>query len=86
MVLGNTTEFARASRLVLDTVSFDRDTNVSVFEVCTHVVGVSHALSDVQTNIRVLGGLLSAHLLAEDLLGPDAKRACITVLLVNECV
>ena len=32
-VLGNTTEFARACQTVIATVRFDRDTNVSVFEV-----------------------------------------------------
>eukprot|EP00043_Microstomoeca_roanoka_P019332 m.216195 g.216195 ORF g.216195 m.216195 type:complete len:611 (-) comp16982_c0_seq1:63-1895(-) len=47
-LMGNTTEFWRAVHLVIDTVDFDKDSNVQVFE----------------TNIRVLGGLLSAHLLA----------------------
>ncbi len=44
-VLGNETEFLRGCKLVVDTVSFDTDIIVSTFEV----------------NIRVLGGLLSAH-------------------------
>jgi len=47
-VLGDMEEFSRAVRLVSDTVAFDTDTNVQVFEA----------------NIRVLGGLLSAHILA----------------------
>eukprot|EP01062_Namystynia_karyoxenos_P059750 TRINITY_DN51173_c0_g1_i1.p2 TRINITY_DN51173_c0_g1~~TRINITY_DN51173_c0_g1_i1.p2 ORF type:complete len:835 (+),score=263.17 TRINITY_DN51173_c0_g1_i1:82-2586(+) len=47
-VMGNASEFRRAVDLVVGTVSFDLDVNVSVFE----------------TTIRVLGGLLSAHVLA----------------------
>ncbi|EKX45303.1 hypothetical protein GUITHDRAFT_157889 [Guillardia theta CCMP2712] len=49
-VLGNRTEFARAVGLLKKHLSFDKDVQVSVFE----------------TNIRVLGGLLSSHLLARD--------------------
>ena len=49
-ILGNATEFERAVKLVVDQVSFDADENTSVFE----------------TTIRILGGLLSAHLLAID--------------------
>ncbi|XP_037336466.2 ER degradation-enhancing alpha-mannosidase-like protein 2 [Pungitius pungitius] len=48
LVLGNRTEFQRVASLLQDTVDFDIDVNASVFE----------------TNIRVVGGLLSAHLLA----------------------
>ncbi|KAG7218981.1 hypothetical protein INR49_019369, partial [Caranx melampygus] len=48
LVLGNDTEFQRVASLLQDTVDFDIDVNASVFE----------------TNIRVVGGLLSAHLLA----------------------
>ncbi|KAG7398626.1 ER degradation-enhancing alpha-mannosidase-like protein 3 [Phytophthora boehmeriae] len=47
-VLGDRKEFARAVRLVVDTVTFDRDVTVSVFE----------------STIRVIGGLVSAHMLA----------------------
>ena len=49
-VLGNRSEFGRAVHLVTRDVSFDQDTNVQVFEVA----------------IRVLGSLLSAHLIARD--------------------
>ena len=49
-VLGNKTMFERGVRLVIDHVRVDVDAHVSVFE----------------TNIRILGGLLSAHLLASD--------------------
>lgn len=49
-VLGNKTAFERAVRLVVDGARFNVDAHVSVFEM----------------NIRVLGGLLSAHLLASD--------------------
>jgi len=49
-VMGNATEFKKAVKHVVDTVSFDRPSTVQIFEA----------------NIRVLGGLLSAHLLIED--------------------
>ncbi|XP_071959683.1 ER degradation-enhancing alpha-mannosidase-like protein 2 [Antedon mediterranea] len=49
-VMGNYTEFNRVSGLLLDTLDFDEDINVSVFE----------------TNIRVVGGLISAHLMSRD--------------------
>ena len=49
-VMGNKTMFERGVRLVIDHVRVDLDAHVSVFE----------------TNIRILGGLLSAHLLASD--------------------
>ena len=49
-LMGNVTEFWRAVSLVVDTVSFDRNVTVQVFEA----------------NIRVLGGLLSAHMFATD--------------------
>lgn len=47
-IMGNQSEFAWAVKYVSEHVSFDQDAEVSVFE----------------TNIRVLGGLISAHLLA----------------------
>ncbi|KAI9480268.1 MAG: glycoside hydrolase [Benjaminiella poitrasii] len=49
-ILGTQQEFEEAVRLVVETVSFSQDNKVQVFEV----------------NIRALGGLLSAHLLATD--------------------
>ncbi|BET00321.1 Glycosyl hydrolase family 47 [Nesidiocoris tenuis] len=49
VVLGDISEFERAVQLVIKDVSFESDIVVSVFE----------------TNIRILGGLLSAHILAE---------------------
>ncbi|CAM9585959.1 unnamed protein product, partial [Hapterophycus canaliculatus] len=49
-IMGNATEFRRAVRLVADGLEVEADVDVSVFE----------------TNIRLLGGLLSAHLLALD--------------------
>jgi len=48
IVMGNLSEFQHAYQLTLQQLSFDIDTNTSVFEA----------------NIRVVGGLLSAHLLA----------------------
>ncbi|KHJ91182.1 glycosyl hydrolase family 47 [Oesophagostomum dentatum] len=48
IVMGNTTEFKRAVNLVLKSVRTDANVNVSVFE----------------TNIRIVGGLLSAHMLS----------------------
>ena len=49
-VMGNKTAFERGVRAVIDNTRFDVDAHVSLFEM----------------NIRVLGGLLSAHLLASD--------------------
>ena len=49
-IMGNASEFRRAVQLVVDHVNFDKPNTVQVFEA----------------NIRVLGGLLSAHLLMED--------------------
>lgn len=49
-VMGNKSEFKRAVKLVVDTVHFDKSNVVQVFEA----------------NIRLLGGLISAHLLMED--------------------
>ncbi|XP_071445733.1 ER degradation-enhancing alpha-mannosidase-like protein 3 [Hetaerina americana] len=49
VILGDLKEFEQAVRLVARDVSFDSDIVVSVFE----------------TNIRILGGLLSGHILAE---------------------
>jgi Glycosyl hydrolase family 47 len=50
VIMGNYTEFRRAVHYVVSAVNFDTNVQVSVFE----------------TTIRVLGGLLSAHLLATD--------------------
>ncbi|CAG5039695.1 unnamed protein product [Parnassius apollo] len=47
-IIGNHTEFNRVVDIVLQKQNFDTDINVSVFE----------------TNIRIIGGLLSAHLLS----------------------
>lgn len=49
-LLGNSSEFQKAVKLVVETVHFDKSNVVQVFEA----------------NIRLLGGLLSAHLLMED--------------------
>lgn len=48
LIMGNETEFVRAVDLVLANADVEADVNVSVFE----------------TNIRVVGGLLSAHIMA----------------------
>ena len=49
-VMGNVSEFQRAVQLVVETVNFDKSNVVQVFEV----------------TIRMLGGLLSSHLLMKD--------------------
>ncbi len=49
-IMGNKSEFVRGVARVCESVSFDQDVNVQVFEV----------------TIRVLGGLLAAHLIAVD--------------------
>ncbi|CAD5231790.1 unnamed protein product [Bursaphelenchus xylophilus] len=48
LIMGNETEFIRAVDLILANVDVDANVNVSVFE----------------TNIRVVGGLLSAHMMS----------------------
>lgn len=47
-VMGNYSEFNRVVKLLTQKIHFDSDINVSVFE----------------TNIRIVGGLISAHLLS----------------------
>ncbi|XP_059571817.1 ER degradation-enhancing alpha-mannosidase-like protein 1 [Alligator mississippiensis] len=49
-VMGNSSEFQKAVKLVIDTVSFDKDSTVQVFEA----------------TIRILGSLLSAHIIITD--------------------
>lgn len=49
VIIGDYDEFEHAVKLVIDNVKFDHDIIVSVFE----------------TNIRMVGGLLSAHVLSE---------------------
>ncbi|XP_036758373.2 ER degradation-enhancing alpha-mannosidase-like protein 2 isoform X1 [Manis pentadactyla] len=49
LILGNVSEFQRVVEVLQDNIDFDIDVNASVFE----------------TNIRVVGGLLSAHLLSK---------------------
>jgi len=53
-VMGNVSEFQRAVRLVIDHVRFDRNSTIQVFEA----------------TIRVLGALLSAHLIMIDPVQP----------------
>jgi hypothetical protein len=48
--MGNTTEFIKGVKYIINHANFDKDIPVSVFE----------------TNIRLVGGLISAHLLASD--------------------
>lgn len=54
-IMGEFEEFRRVYSIVANTFDFNRDVNVSVFE----------------TNIRVIGGLLSAHLLSHIASVPD---------------
>lgn len=49
-VIGNHSEFARAVEIITGSLDFNKDVNVSLFE----------------TNIRVLGGLLSSYFLSKD--------------------
>ena len=49
-VMGEMVEFERACKVVIATLTFDLDKNVSVFE----------------TNIRIVGGLVAAHLIADE--------------------
>ncbi|XP_046652402.1 ER degradation-enhancing alpha-mannosidase-like protein 1 [Daphnia pulicaria] len=50
LIMGNISEFKRAVKLVIENVSFEQDSTIQVFEA----------------SIRLLGGLLSAHLLIID--------------------
>ena len=52
--MGNKTEFQKAVKLVIENVNFEKSNTVQIFEA----------------NIRILGGLLSAHTLMEDINGP----------------
>jgi hypothetical protein len=54
VVFGNHSEFKRATRLVIDNLSFEKDSTVQVFEA----------------TIRILGGLISAHLIVTDVEQP----------------
>lgn len=64
-VVGNASEFAWAVEWVSRSVSFDLDVDVSVFE----------------TNIRLLGGLLSAHMIASgECHGAEHMQACAMVV------
>lgn len=62
-IIGNNTEFIRAVELVLQNVKVDANVNVSVFE----------------TNIRVVGGLLSAHMLSGRI-----KGFFVTFILISK--
>lgn len=57
LIVGNVTEFQAAVQLVINNVSFENNSTIQVFEA----------------NIRVIGGLLSAHLLLKDPLQPFGK-------------
>jgi mannosidase alpha-like ER degradation enhancer 2 len=50
VIMGNCSEFERIARWAIDNIDFDRNKTVSLFE----------------TNIRILGGLLSSHMMAMD--------------------
>ncbi|XP_060083429.1 ER degradation-enhancing alpha-mannosidase-like protein 2 [Ylistrum balloti] len=65
-IVGNYSEFRRVAHLVSQKMDFDVDINVSVFE----------------TNIRILGGLLSAHLMSHKAgLGVEPGWPCSGPLL-----
>ncbi|XP_046281415.1 ER degradation-enhancing alpha-mannosidase-like protein 1 [Marmota monax] len=58
-IMGNSSEFQKAVKLVINTVSFDKDSTVQVFEA----------------TIRVLGSLLSAHRIITDSKQPFGDMA-----------
>ncbi|KAG8516849.1 ER degradation-enhancing alpha-mannosidase-like protein 1, partial [Galemys pyrenaicus] len=58
-IMGNSSEFQKAVKLVISTVSFDKDSTVQVFEA----------------TIRVLGSLLSAHRIITDATQPFGDMA-----------
>jgi hypothetical protein len=81
-VMGDLTEFERAIRLVVSSVDFDRDITVNVFETTIRTVRMASVApvrcdrellmcdSDARP-LQQLGGLLSAHLLADRHLSGD---------------
>lgn len=62
-ILGNRTEFQRVAQHLIDTASFETNTNVSVFE--TNIRGKVDEFYCFQFWVSVVGGLLSAHLLSK---------------------
>lgn len=60
--LGNRTEFARVYQLIQN-LDLERDINVSVFE--SNIRGISSHFLLLSNDYLVIGGLLSAHLLAK---------------------
>lgn len=71
LVLGNITEFKKAVQLVIDHVSFDQDTTIQVFEANIRFKHLEFTIRMylMMTHFfifRLLGGLLSAHLLITD--------------------
>ena len=60
-IMGNKTEFQKAVKLVIENVNFEKSNTVQIFEA----------------NIRILGGLLSAHTLMEDINGPFSEPAIL---------
>lgn len=50
-VLGNVTEFQRAVKLVIDTVSFDKDSTVQVFEANIRYECYDYTLNDRQARL-----------------------------------
>jgi hypothetical protein len=67
VVLGNISGFHEAVLQTIEEVTFDVDQTVSVFE----------------TNIRGLGGLLSAHFFAEEVCVPSLHVLTISMLMIK---
>jgi len=81
VVLGNLTEFERGVLWLSENLTFDVDARINLFEVmlfdhfyCYHtgfqeskqLCVFSFFFCAIQCNIRLLGGLISAHILAKD--------------------
>jgi len=45
LILGNQTEFVRASQIVLNNMDLDRNINISVFETNIRVIGLNCVVS-----------------------------------------
>ncbi|EGC39812.1 hypothetical protein DICPUDRAFT_91147 [Dictyostelium purpureum] len=67
VVMGDMKEFERGINWVIENINFNNDITVSVFE----------------TNIRVLGGLLSSHLIAEEHLGKEKYSGKLLDLAID---
>ncbi len=72
LIMGLDEEYQRARNWIASALDFDKDANVSTFEVCflqspsRNKAKHMHGKTFIKMTIRVMGGLLSAHHLTDD--------------------